>query len=474
MRYFLIILGLLTCSPLSAQINNFLLMGTVKNNPKQEIVLQIDKRYINNTIEEYGVVPNEQNHFGVACRIEIPQVITLKYGKHLLEIFAEPQDTLYITFDAQTFPHGITFNGRAKGNNELWQAFREQFPKDVNVFRYRQYRKGIYYYKIHEKEDQQMRQQPPEAYLAFLDRQVEKKQTLFHLFVNTPQQHITQEFQAFLRAEIKYDYLLKRLTYGHVYGGRHQLDSSYFDFLDSALVQQDLYLGSQIYRDFYMAWVNFQLQGTPQATNPYIAQYDYAKKYLRGRTKYFIMARMIALALRKNPPKEVTPIYEDFIKENPYFELDRLVLDPFQKANLFAAGTAAPDFELQSIEGDKVQLSQLKGKVVYIGFWASWCRPCMEKMEKMSSIIQQYKNKEVVFLHISLDRQPQQWEQTVEAHQFAGTHLFANPSVSTIVHDYEIVSVPKFFLITTQGNFAYTPTSYDSKELQNAIDRLLK
>lgn len=457
-----------------AQYNNVLITGTVLNDSFGEVIIEINKRYINNTVEEYSATLNEQHNFGLTCRIEIPQLVTLKYGNKQCQLFLEPNDSLYIEFDSQSFPNKLGFSERGKDNNILWQNYQKNFPEDPIVFKYRQYRKGNYYYNIHEDLDKIMQTNSPDDFKLLLEAQLLEKQSLYKLFANAENSRLTSDFSIFIQTEFIYDYWLKLLTYGDVYHGRHRLDSSFLSFLDTALVQDDLSLGNEKYRNFILAMIHHRCRHIPsEEPTIYNQLYYYSKEYLEGRTKYFIMANVLATALHKEEPKSVLPIYEDFIEDNPYYELDKIVLDPFQKSNQFSAGTPAPNFTLYDIEGNKVSLAQYKGKVVYLDFWASWCRPCIQKIEALQEFEPQFEGKEVVFLHVSLDRSKNQWLSTVEEKKMVGKHLFFDPSSSTITADYNILSVPKFFLITKDGNFAYTPTSYDSKDLELALKKLL-
>ncbi len=449
-------------------------MGSIAHDSIGGIILEINKRYINNTVEEYSAALNDESHFGLTCRIEMPQLVTLKYGDKHCQLFLEPNDTLYVEFDSQTFPHKIGFGQRGKDNNILWQHYHKQFPKDPVIFKYRHYRKGIYYYNIHEDLDKIMQQKKPADFITMLEEELLKKQSLYQLFIKDSSRNISPEFSAFIQSEIRYDKWLKLLTYGDVYRGRHRLDSAFLGFLDTALVQNDLFLGNQNYRDFIAALVHYRCRHLPSSETVYVQLYEYSKRHLSGRTKYFTMAHFLALALQKEQPQIVLPIYEDFIKINPYYELDRVVLDPFQKSNQFAAGTPAPNFSLQDIDGNVVSLEQFKGQVVYLDFWASWCRPCMQKIEALQLFEPQFADKKVVFLHISLDRSMETWQATVKEKQLKGKHLFFDPAASQITNDYEVLSVPKFFLITKEGNFAYTPTSFDSKDLELTLRKLLQ
>lgn len=67
-------------------------------------------------------------------------------------------------------------------------------------------------------------------------------------------------------------------------------------------------------------------------------------------------------------------------------------------------GKKARDFTLPDLNGGKVTLSDLRGKVVLLNFWATWCPPCREEMPSMESLHKKYEGKDMVVLAVAIDR----------------------------------------------------------------------
>ena len=75
----------------------------------------------------------------------------------------------------------------------------------------------------------------------------------------------------------------------------------------------------------------------------------------------------------------------------------------------------APDFEFYPPEGNPISLSSLKGKVVLIDFWASWCRPCRKENPNLVKLYEKYKDKGFTILSVSLDYNEAAWKKAIEA-----------------------------------------------------------
>jgi cytochrome c biogenesis protein CcmG/thiol:disulfide interchange protein DsbE len=80
-----------------------------------------------------------------------------------------------------------------------------------------------------------------------------------------------------------------------------------------------------------------------------------------------------------------------------------LLLVPRSDADtVLQIGQAAPNFELQSLDGERVSLAQLKGQPVVLNFWASWCAPCRKEMPDFQQVYEQYKDQGLRFYAINV------------------------------------------------------------------------
>jgi cytochrome c biogenesis protein CcmG/thiol:disulfide interchange protein DsbE len=123
----------------------------------------------------------------------------------------------------------------------------------------------------------------------------------------------------------------------------------------------------------------------------------------------------------------------------------------------------APDFTITSFEGQKISPTELRGKVVVINFWASWCAPCRDEAPFLERTWQQYKNRGVVFLGVDYVDS----ETTAKAYlKEFGITYFNGPDIgSEISQRYRIKGVPETYFVGKDGNLsgnALGPITRDS------------
>ena len=139
----------------------------------------------------------------------------------------------------------------------------------------------------------------------------------------------------------------------------------------------------------------------------------------------------------------------------------------------------ARDFTLNLFPGyegnagqNPVKLSDLKGKVVVLNFWASWCVPCAEEAEDLQAVYEQYKDKDVVFLGV--DWTDIEGDALNYLKRFGITYANGPDLQTKIGPLYRITGVPETYVIDRDGNIQYFKVSpVTVAELSGVIDRLL-
>ena len=139
-----------------------------------------------------------------------------------------------------------------------------------------------------------------------------------------------------------------------------------------------------------------------------------------------------------------------------------------------AADTLAPDFSLPGRD-QTVNLSAMRGKVVYVDFWASWCKPCQQSFPWMNRMQKQYREQGLVVVGINLDK----------SRELSDDFLKKIPANFTLAYDpdgkmataYRVKGMPSSYLIDRQGRIQKTHIGFreeTSGDMEAAIRALLE
>ena len=140
-----------------------------------------------------------------------------------------------------------------------------------------------------------------------------------------------------------------------------------------------------------------------------------------------------------------------------------IILSTYVSADISGS---APDFVLKGELGEtikEVKLSDYKGQVVYLDFWASWCTPCKDSFPWMNAMQAKYKDKGVTFIAINVDRKP------TDAKTFLtntpADFLIAFDSTGKIPRQYDVMGMPSAFVIGKDGNILYSHIGFHKNNL---------
>ena len=134
---------------------------------------------------------------------------------------------------------------------------------------------------------------------------------------------------------------------------------------------------------------------------------------------------------------------------------------------------------LTDFEDNYYKLDQLlddhKGKIVYLDIWASWCGPCRAMMPYSEKLQEKYKDKEVVFLFVSIDQDPGKWERSArDFNLLENSFLARNYPKAKLFQDNNVSTIPRYMLFDKNGRLIDDNARRPSdKDLETTIDGFL-
>ena len=138
-------------------------------------------------------------------------------------------------------------------------------------------------------------------------------------------------------------------------------------------------------------------------------------------------------------------------------------------------GASAPQIEFAALSGQPVSLRALRGRVVVVDFWASWCKPCRKELPVLDALYRKYRSRGLSVIAVNID----------DDAQAARSFLKKVPVEFPVVHDpakkiaaaYGVPDMPSSYVIDQQGTIRHVQVGFRAKDeavLVGAIERLLK
>lgn len=405
-----------------------------------------------------------------------PTGATLLYARQNTALYLTPGDELTVSLDFPRFDETIRYTGRgANANNYLAQSlYKFEFGPAGDVPR-------------------PMEQRTPATTPAELRQMVDARRKAQLAFLQTyAKAHpLPADFQQLVKRRLDIRRANALMEYPAYYRGvNHRpapLPADYYNFLRdipaTALMEQmsgDTGENSVIAQ---LLW-NYTLRLLPNdslATDPAEARRIYALATQDlGRTATRDQA--MSMLLMNQLPKTLAGVeaaYPVFRAENQDSTLARELRTQLVKRRNIQPGRPAPAFRLQDHTGQPVALSELRGKVVYLDFWGTWCKPCMGEMPASLALRQRFTGRDVVFVYLSAGDKTDKWQRVLQEQHLTGpgsVHLRIGPEDEVLLQTYQVSSFPTYWIIGRDGSIVQpnAPRPSQETEVVAALEKALR
>jgi thiol-disulfide isomerase/thioredoxin len=148
--------------------------------------------------------------------------------------------------------------------------------------------------------------------------------------------------------------------------------------------------------------------------------------------------------------------------------------DPAQTAQGPGVGTAAPQIEGIDFEGKPLKLSEYRGKVVVVAFWASWCGHCHPLIPKERALADRYRERRFALIGVNLDENPEEARRIISSKNITWRCCQTGGWKNPMMAPWNISSIPALFVIDAQGVIRQAHTGgVDEASLHCVIEQLL-
>ena len=178
--------------------------------------------------------------------------------------------------------------------------------------------------------------------------------------------------------------------------------------------------------------------------------------------------------LQSRGPVNARADYDKFMQDNQSPTLAAKLKESLDKWDTILPGMEVPDFSFVDIEGNSVKLSELRGNLVYIDIWATWCGPCIAEHPHWDKLREEYKDQAVSFLTISVDFKREPWEKMVKSKKMEGLQWYAPESFnSEIIRFFMVNGIPRFILLDLDGKIIDPSADRPSGDIRAILDQHL-
>lgn len=445
----------------SAQ-ESFYIGGTLPPAAEKTVELQFDKNHLGKRIvSQKTEISNGSFQFKIVSNKS--QIVQLLNPEFRLPLYVNPGDSLVLNYQSNPVV-SIQLSGKGSLENNFLQQFTKKFSDDFNDSLSDASSLAMTIDAFEEK--------------IFSNR----KAQIDFLKGFTGYNEFNPRFKVFVEDMITYRYWKELLAFPIVNANKsttilkvNPIPEIMLENFAKVKVDNSSSLIIDTYRDFlkyYVIYETSKANGFNKFTDYSISaerKTSVAREKLSGEVLAYWMSKFLIDECEHVSPymsKKIFLSLQEFDKDKSY---QQIVLDvcgarindrsstekPADKAQEKSSGGAFSDLDLTTIDGKPFSLSSLKGKVVYIDYWASWCGPCRGMMpfsKQLHDNLSEKEKKSIVFLYVSIDADKEAWKKAITDMGMEGTMVISPGNWSSnVCKFFQIGSIPRYMIMNKKG-----------------------
>ena len=448
----------LSASAAEAQ-SNFFINGNLPSDILGNINIKIDKTYLHRSFEFNGASIID-GHFQIKYKLDRNYIIELTSSHFVIPVYAESGEDLVLKVTSADSKKSFSYSGKGAEQNNFLREFTNRFKDDFND----------------SLSEIQMLNSSIDVFESSLF--VKRKAQREFLKTEGKQKNYSADFNKYIENEINYRFWKELFAFPIINANRdskiltvNEIPAVMLENFNQVKINNDSSLISKSYRDFIKYFIIYSASKSngfkkfDNLASSAERKSSIAREKLEGNIFIYWLSRYTLEEYGSLKPSSVRKLLST-LKETDtnkiYWEIvNGVCKDKSNSPDEPPVPQTVPvmmDGEgagLMDINNKPVKLTSLKGKVVYIDFWASWCGPCRKMMPFSKSMHEQLtekQRKEIVFLYISIDQDTAAWKKAINDLGIEGKQ-FISPGnwQSKACQYFQIGSIPRYMIMNKKG-----------------------
>jgi peroxiredoxin len=186
--------------------------------------------------------------------------------------------------------------------------------------------------------------------------------------------------------------------------------------------------------------------------------------------KAMLLATLAKKSGNKQLLNETTELVKAFAVTHPAGDMDKLATELQELASTLGLGDI-PELQGLTVDGNKINLADYRGKVVLLDFWATWCPPCMAELPNLKKTYETYHAKGFEIIGVSGDRGRKPLVETIANEGMTWPNLFDREQENSLLQAFKIRAFPTIYLLDQEGKIV--GMDLRGEELAREVARLL-